>query len=99
MNEKNKISDAENSKGSAKNEAYRGLDSWDSNEQLNPYLPWGSISFTTELYFEYSINVWKWVDVKNSKKTKDEEVIINKKNILIILLKNLFSNVTFLPIQ
>ena len=27
MNEKNKISDAENSKGSAKNEAYRGLDS------------------------------------------------------------------------
>ena len=36
MNEKNKISDAENSKGSAKNEAYRGLDSWDSNDQLNP---------------------------------------------------------------
>ena len=25
--------------GSAKNEAYRGLDSWDSNDQLNPQLP------------------------------------------------------------
>ena len=64
--EKKSISDAENSKGSAKNEAYLGIAPWPSKDQFNPKFPWGLISLITRLYSENPKKECKCTPIKLS---------------------------------
>ena len=64
---KKRINEAENSKGSAKKEAYLGTAPWPSKDQFNPKFPCGSISLITRLYSEYPKKECKWIPTKLSK--------------------------------
>ena len=57
---KKSINEAENSKGSAKKEAYLGTAPCRSKDQFNPKFPWGSMSFIIRLNSEYPKKECKW---------------------------------------